>query len=156
MASQMNSVSIVCSAVWSSADQTRHQSSMWLFFIRVIHRWFPSSVGNRGRILCVSCNNLHKINNKARKYCCLSIWVFPIYYPPVRNLLQVVDLTVRSTYTCKSNIQYCRDKRNILLMTAPCLCCLNRVGDWSDCICCRMILELDKQPIMMRSSQGGH
>ena len=39
MASQITSVSIVCSAVGSGADQRKYQSSASLAFVREIHRW---------------------------------------------------------------------------------------------------------------------
>ena len=39
MASQITSVSIVCSTVCSSADQRKHQSSASLAFVNGIHRW---------------------------------------------------------------------------------------------------------------------
>ena len=43
MASQINSVPIVCSTVCSGADQRKHQSSASLAFVRVIHRWSVDS-----------------------------------------------------------------------------------------------------------------
>ena len=39
MASQIASMSIVCSTVCSGADQRKHQSSASLAFVREIHRW---------------------------------------------------------------------------------------------------------------------
>ena len=39
MASQITTVSIVYSPVYSSADQRKHQSSVSLAFVRGIHRW---------------------------------------------------------------------------------------------------------------------
>ena len=39
MASQIASISIVCSTVCSGADQRKHQSSASLAFVRRIHRW---------------------------------------------------------------------------------------------------------------------
>ena len=39
MASQITSLTIVCSTVYSGADQRKHQSSAWLAFERGIHRW---------------------------------------------------------------------------------------------------------------------
>ena len=39
MASQITSVSVVCAAVCSGADQRKHQSSASLAFVREIHRW---------------------------------------------------------------------------------------------------------------------
>ena len=39
MASQITSLSIVCSSVCSDADQRKHQSSTSLAFVRGIHRW---------------------------------------------------------------------------------------------------------------------
>ena len=38
MASQITVVSIVCSTVWSGANQRKHQSSVSLAFVRGIHR----------------------------------------------------------------------------------------------------------------------
>ena len=39
MASQITSVSIVCSTVFSGANQRKHQSSLSLAFVRGIHQW---------------------------------------------------------------------------------------------------------------------
>ena len=39
MASQLNSLTIVYSAVYSGADQRKHQSSASLTFVRGLHRW---------------------------------------------------------------------------------------------------------------------
>ena len=39
MASQINSLTIVYSTVYSGADQRKHQSSASLAFVRGIHRW---------------------------------------------------------------------------------------------------------------------
>ena len=39
MASQINSLAIVCWTVYSGADQRKHQSSASLAFVRGIHRW---------------------------------------------------------------------------------------------------------------------
>ena len=43
MASQITGVSIVCSTIWSGADQRKHQSSMSLAFARGIHQWSVDS-----------------------------------------------------------------------------------------------------------------
>ena len=39
MASQITSLSIVCSTIDSGADQRKHQSSASLAFVQEIHRW---------------------------------------------------------------------------------------------------------------------
>ena len=39
MASQITSITIVCSTVYSGTDQRKHQSSASLAFVRGIHRW---------------------------------------------------------------------------------------------------------------------
>ena len=44
MASKITGVSIVCTAVWSGADQRKHQSSASLAFVRRIHRWPVNSL----------------------------------------------------------------------------------------------------------------
>ena len=46
MASQITGVSIVCSALWSGADQTKHQSTASLAFVRGIHRLPASNAEN--------------------------------------------------------------------------------------------------------------
>ena len=43
MISQISSVTIVNSAVYSGADQRKHQSSASLAFVRGIHRWLVNS-----------------------------------------------------------------------------------------------------------------
>ena len=47
MVSQTTSVSIVCSAVYSGANQRKHQSSASLAFVRGIHRWPVNSPHKR-------------------------------------------------------------------------------------------------------------
>ena len=44
MASQINSLTIVYSSVYSGANQRKHQSSASLAFVRVIHRWPVNSL----------------------------------------------------------------------------------------------------------------
>ena len=46
MASQITGVSIVCSTVYSGADQRKHQSSTSLAFVKsTVHRWIPLTKG---------------------------------------------------------------------------------------------------------------
>ena len=47
MASQITSLTIVDSTVDSGADQRKHQSSVWLAFVRGIHRWPVNSPHKR-------------------------------------------------------------------------------------------------------------
>ena len=47
MASQMTRLTIVCSAVYSDADQRKHQSPASLDFVRGIHRW-PVNSSHKG------------------------------------------------------------------------------------------------------------
>ena len=49
MASQITSVSIVCSPFCSRADQRKHQSSASLDFVRGIHRW-PVDPSHKGPV----------------------------------------------------------------------------------------------------------
>ena len=49
MASQITSVSIVCSTVCSGVDQIKHQSSALLAFVRGIHQW-PGDFPHKGPI----------------------------------------------------------------------------------------------------------
>ena len=44
MASQITSLTIVYSIVYSGADQRKHQSSVLLAFVRGIHRWPVNSL----------------------------------------------------------------------------------------------------------------
>ena len=50
MASQIASVSMVCSTVCSGADQRKHQSSASLAFLRGIHRW-PVNSPHKGTVM---------------------------------------------------------------------------------------------------------
>ena len=43
MASQITSLTIVYSTIYSDADQRKHQSSAWLAFVRGIHRYLDNS-----------------------------------------------------------------------------------------------------------------
>ena len=49
MPSQITSLTIVCSAVYSDADQRKHQSSASLAFVRWIHRW-PVNSPHKGPV----------------------------------------------------------------------------------------------------------
>ena len=49
MASQITSLAIVCSTVYSGIDQRKHQSSSSLAFVRGIHRW-PVNSPHKGRV----------------------------------------------------------------------------------------------------------
>ena len=49
MASQITSLTIVCSTVYSSADQRKHQSPASLAFVREIHRW-PVNSPHKGPV----------------------------------------------------------------------------------------------------------
>ena len=49
MASQITSVTIVCSAVYSGANQRKHQSAASLAFVRGIHRW-PVNSPHKGPV----------------------------------------------------------------------------------------------------------
>ena len=49
MASQITSLMIVYSTVYSDADQRKHQSSTWLAFVRGIHRW-PLNSTHKGPV----------------------------------------------------------------------------------------------------------
>ena len=50
MASQITSLTIVYSTVYSSADQRKHQSSASLAFVRGIHRW-PVNSPHKGLVM---------------------------------------------------------------------------------------------------------
>ena len=51
MASQITSLIIVYSTVYSGADQRKHQSSASLAFVSGIHRWIPCTKGQqRGKV----------------------------------------------------------------------------------------------------------
>ena len=49
MASQITSLTIVNSSVYSGADQIKDQSSAWLAFVRGIHRW-PVNYTHKGPV----------------------------------------------------------------------------------------------------------
>ena len=49
MVSQITSLTIVCSTVYSGADPTKHQSSASLAFVRGIHRW-PVNSPHKGPV----------------------------------------------------------------------------------------------------------
>ena len=66
MASQINSLTVVCSIVYSGVNQRKHQSSASLTFVRGIHRyrWIPRTKGQlRGKCFHVMTsswdNSLH-------------------------------------------------------------------------------------------------
>ena len=47
MASQIISLTVVYTTVWPGADQRKHQSSVFLIFVRGIHRWTVNSPHKR-------------------------------------------------------------------------------------------------------------
>ena len=52
IASQITNLTVVCSTVYSDADQRKHQSSVWMAFVWGIHRdrWIPRTKGQlRGK-----------------------------------------------------------------------------------------------------------
>ena len=49
MASQINILTVVYSTVYSGADQSKHQSSASLAFVRGIHRW-PVNSSHKGPV----------------------------------------------------------------------------------------------------------
>ena len=52
MASQITSLTVVYSTIYSDADQRKHQSSASLAFVWGIHRWIPRTKGQlRGKCL---------------------------------------------------------------------------------------------------------
>ena len=51
MASQITNLTIVCSTVYSAADQRKHQSSASLAFVWGIHRW-PVNSPHKGLVTC--------------------------------------------------------------------------------------------------------
>ena len=63
IASQITSLTVVCSIVYSGVDQRKHQSSASLAFVRGIHRdrWIPRKKGQlRGKcfhLMTSSCSN---------------------------------------------------------------------------------------------------
>ena len=62
MASQIASLAIVFSTVYSGADQRKHQSSASLSFVRGIHRWqviFFSLAMPEGK--CISCDGVFQV-----------------------------------------------------------------------------------------------
>ena len=54
MASQITSLTIVCSTVYSGTDQRKHQSSTSLAFVRGIHRW-PLNSPHKGPVTQKMC-----------------------------------------------------------------------------------------------------
>ena len=50
MASQITSFSIVCSTIYTGADQSKHQSSASLAFVQGIHRW-PVNSPHKGPVM---------------------------------------------------------------------------------------------------------
>ena len=68
-ASQITSLTIVYSTVYSGADQRKHQSSAWLVFVRGIHRW-PVNFPHKGPVTrkmfpsAISAVSLYLVINK--------------------------------------------------------------------------------------------
>ena len=84
MASQITDVSIVYSKVCSCADQTKHQSSVSLAFVRGIHRWPPSQ----------RASNVEKV----------SIWgLHRVKIRPVMRSLSVFDVSSNKLLSKHSN-----------------------------------------------------
>ena len=53
IASQITSLAIVCSTVYSGTDQRKHQSSASLVFVRGIHRWIPAQMASNAENISI-------------------------------------------------------------------------------------------------------
>ena len=103
IASQITSLSVVYSIVYSDADQRKHQSSASLAFVWGIHRsrWIPHTKGQlRGKcfhLMTSSCSgpvsSLDSHNNSG-----VAMWNFDILF--VLGLKQSVEQTFLSTVVC--------------------------------------------------------
>ena len=76
MASQITSVSVVCSTVYSGADQRKHQSSASVAFVRGIHRWPMDSI----RIGSVTWK-MFPFDDTIMNLCKWDGWVIFLVYP---------------------------------------------------------------------------
>ena len=79
IASQITGVSIVYSTVCSGADQTKHQSSASLAFVRGIHRW-PVNSPFKGPV------TRKKFSFEDVIMCCGDLWLLPRIHPTPRSL----------------------------------------------------------------------
>ena len=78
MASQITSLTIVYSTVYSGADQRKHQSSPSLAFVREIHRW-PVNSPHKGPVT----RKMFPFDDVFMwSWCLLALVVFPRCKPP--------------------------------------------------------------------------
>ena len=103
IASQITSLTIVYSIVYSDADQRKHQSSASLVFVRGIHRdrWIPRTNGQ-----------LH------RKY---SIWWRHHAVRRGEYELTIVQITFHVSHPLQANMHRKGNKRNLLAGSSNCL-----------------------------------
>ena len=72
MASQITSLTIVYSTVYSSTDQSKHQSSASLAFVWGIHRWIPRIKGQwHGKCF-------HLMTSSWKPFSWVASWAFPL------------------------------------------------------------------------------
>ena len=110
MASLFTSLKIVCSAVYSGADQRKHQSSASLAFVRGFHRdrWIPHTKGQwRGKCFHLMTSSCFSVTSTApgRSYDCSSAeWRNPAALMWVNNYKQ--PLTNDNIATIKQSTIY--------------------------------------------------
>ena len=104
MASQITSLTIVCSTVYSGADQRKHQNSGSLAFGRGIHRW-PVNSPPEGPVtrkmfpfddVIMPCENPHFLSGNQSKLCVYLRWNTHVNQPNVDLYLALVWIKAKS------------------------------------------------------------
>ena len=84
MASQITGILIVCSTLSSSADQRKHQSSVWLAFVSGIHQW-PVDSPHKGPVIwkMFPFDDIIMICRITQTWTCLFILLCSYVYVPI-------------------------------------------------------------------------
>ena len=110
VASQITSVSFVCSSACSGADQRKHQSSASLAFVRGIHRW-PVNSPNKGPVTRTNFHLmtsswqwkslnapvstfLHMGTHRVMTICCLLLIIFYFIDVTGYKMLKIIPISV--------------------------------------------------------------
>ena len=119
IASQITSLTVVYSAVYSDADQRKHQSSVWLAFVWRIHRdrWIPRTKGQlRGKcfhLMTSSWNIWFRTVQSGRTFAVYSkagaIWC---------NMIKCIEL---------ANI----NEAHLYMLCVTYICLEHKIGQWT-------------------------
>ena len=123
MTSQITSLAIVNSIVYSSADQSKQQSSVSLLFLRGIHQWpviSPTKGPVTRKIFSFDGVIMHYIHVHRVRVSCVLL-CFGIEPTVLQMVLRVTSPVVAQLYDCNLRLIYSQNQLIIVSMTGPVL-----------------------------------